>query len=170
MAAPATKGVPFSVESCCGSIPQTKFREITLQILFSLDLSDQGNEVVPMIMREVRVSKRHALSAFSLASAVISNKNHLDALLEENILGNHQGKISRLEKNVLRLICYEHFSSNNPDSTTDAVLISEAIRLTKKFGHPPASAFVHALLDAIFQKKYPLTFTRISFPSNLKIN
>ncbi|WP_213318144.1 transcription antitermination factor NusB [Chlamydiifrater volucris] len=169
MAAPATKGVPFSVESCHSSIPQTKFREITLQILFAMDVSGQEDEVIPMVMREVRVSKRHVLSAFSMASAVIDNKNSLDDLLRENIEGSHQEKVSRLEKNVLRLICYERFSANDSPAA-DAVLISEAIRLTKKFGHPPASAFVHAVLDSIFQKNHSLTFTRISFPSNLKTN
>jgi N utilization substance protein B len=56
-------------------------------------------------------------------------------------------RISRVEKTILRLGVYEILFD---DLIPPLVAISEAIRLTRKFGTPESARFVNAILDRVY--------------------
>jgi len=58
-------------------------------------------------------------------------------------------RIQTVEKNILRLGVYEAIFEK---TVPPAVIMSEAVRLAKKFATPESAAFVNALLDAAYKQ------------------
>lgn len=60
------------------------------------------------------------------------------------------GRLAAIERNVLRLGAYE---LKCEDATPSAVIIDEAIEISKRYGEAESSAFVNGILDAL-KKRY----------------
>jgi N utilization substance protein B len=60
------------------------------------------------------------------------------------------GRLAAIERNVLRLGAYE---LKCEDATPAAVIIDEAIEISKRYGEAESSAFVNGILDAL-KKRY----------------
>lgn len=132
------------------TLPRQKFREIVFQILFCVDVAEGYNEeMVPFLMKHLKTTKKSVLSALEKALAVFEKKDEYEILLEKAATGYASHRISRVEKNILRLSLYEFFLEENFPAN---IMIAEGIRLCKKFGSPEGAKFVHALLDAIVKK------------------
>lgn len=87
--------------------------------------------------------------ALSLVEGVQKELVELDALIEENSHNWRVDRMSRIDRNVLRLGVYElKFVSDIPRKVT----LNEAVELGKRFGTEESSAFVNGLLDRVAQK------------------
>ena len=62
------------------------------------------------------------------------------------------GRIAAIERNVLRLGAYE---LKCEDATPPAVIIDEAIEISKRYGEADSSSFVNGVLDALKRKYRP---------------
>lgn len=126
-----------------------KFREIVFLLLYSqgfFDLLDE--EIVPMVMRELKVSKRSCLEAKAKVNEIVEKMGEIDKMIQKASTEYSFDRISRIEKTILRLGLFEVlFDAKMPPK----VAISEAIRLTRKFGTPESSNFVNAIMDAVYQ-------------------
>lgn len=124
-----------------------KFREVVFQLLYSSDFSipDEG-EIVQLLMKELKVAKKNVLQAKRRAEEVGSKIVELDEKIRAASTEYAFERISRVEKNLLRLGLYEIFFDSE---ISPEVAIAEAIRLTRKFGTPESAHFVHAILDAV---------------------
>lgn len=72
----------------------------------------------------------------------------LDALIEEHSHNWRLDRMSRIDRNVLRLGVYElKFAADIPRKVT----LNEAVELGKRFGTEESSAFVNGLLDRVAQ-------------------
>jgi N utilization substance protein B len=60
------------------------------------------------------------------------------------------GRLAAIERNVLRLGAYE---LKCEDQTPSAVIIDEAIEISKRYGEADSSSFVNGILDAL-KKRY----------------
>lgn len=128
-----------------------KFREIVLQMLYSIDIGDsEEDNLIELMMHELAASKKSCKEAFSRASKVLSCRDALDALIGTSATSYEFDRIHTVERNVLRLALYELLLS---EEIPAKVAIAEAIRLTKKFSTPEAVSFVNAILDLIYQQK-----------------
>lgn len=127
------------------SLPQAKFRELVFQLLFALENGSEEEDLIPLLMKELKSSQKNVLEGLTKAKAVLRNLEEIDEKIAASSQEYAIDRIHKVEKNVLRLSLYELlYEKSNPCE----VIISEAIRLTKKFGTPDGSRFVHAILDA----------------------
>jgi transcription antitermination protein NusB len=86
--------------------------------------------------------------ARSLINQVLDGRDHIDALLQESADNWNLNRIAAVERNILRVACAELLSKEVPD----AVAISEAVSLAKKFGSKDSSRFVNGILDRIARR------------------
>lgn len=86
--------------------------------------------------------------ALKLVEGVLEKTPELDPLIEAHSQHWRLDRMSRIDRNVLRLGVYElKFRDDIPRKVT----INEAVELGKKFGNESSSAFVNGLLDRIAQ-------------------
>lgn len=74
----------------------------------------------------------------------------LDADITSVMTNWELGRLAAIERNVLRLGAYE---LKCEDATPAAVIIDEAIEISKRYGEAESSAFVNGILDAL-KKRY----------------
>lgn len=127
-----------------------KFREMVLQILYSTDMAGEEEAMIAFMMGTLKVTKRSVLSAQEKVGKILARKEELDQFIAGAAIGYEIDRISRVEKNVLRLGIFEMlFEKEIPEK----VALAEAIRLTRKFGTKESAQFVNAVLDAIYKKR-----------------
>lgn len=133
------------------NFPLQKFREIILQMLFSYDLGTPNEEeLVAMMMSELSLSKKIAMEALKKTLKIVDKRDELDLLIAKASTSYALERIQNVEKNVLRLGTYELLY--HPE-VPDKVVISEAIRISRKFSSPESANFINAILDAISKNK-----------------
>lgn len=131
------------------SLPQKKFREIVFQIFYGFSFVGSFEEaIVPLIMDQLKVTKKHTLNAMQKAKQIFLAKEQFNSYIEKAAHSYSFHRISSVEKIVIWLSLYEIFI----DKLAPAVAISEGIRLTKKFSSPESAHFVHAILDAVYKE------------------
>lgn len=132
------------------AIAPQKFREITFQILYSYDIGpDEGDEIVDLLVKELAVSKKTVLRAQELARAIRQVCGDIDARIARVSKSYEFDRIQSVERNILRLGVYELLVEA---SQPPKVVISEALRLCRKFTSPEAASFVNAILDVLYQE------------------
>lgn len=133
------------------SLAPQKFREIVLQLLFSLEFQEEvSDELLTLLMKEHKVTKASLRKAIELAKSVIQSKEAVDALIKKVSYAYDLNRIHSVERNVLRLLVFEHFIN---ESLPDKVAVAEAIRLAKKFSTEDAAGFVQALISSLLKEK-----------------
>ena len=130
-------------------LPRRKQREILLQFLFSWEYSDalKGVDICSFMARVVKLSRRHLFSVREKLIDVTDHLDHIDQMLKRASSGYALERISKVDKNILRIAAYEILFEK-----LDAnVVVSEAIRLSKKFSSPEAVSYVHAVVDEMIK-------------------
>lgn len=128
-------------------IAPQKMREIVFQLLYSEDFSGPINEeMVDLLMEELRVSKKVMRSAIATKEAIQLKKEEIDAQITSHLKSYAFDRIPSIERNVLRLGAYELLYATE---VPGKVAIAEAMRLTRKFATAEAALFVNAILDAM---------------------
>ncbi|OJU81233.1 MAG: transcription antitermination factor NusB [Chlamydia sp. 32-24] len=131
------------------AVPQPKFREIVLQLLYSYDIGRSNPEdMIEILMKEVEVTKKTVKEAQVKADKILAALPELDKKIADASTAYNFERIQSVERNVLRLSLYELFIENE---IPPKVAISEGIRLAKKFASPEGAKFVNALLDTIYK-------------------
>lgn len=128
------------------AITREKFREALFQALFALD-HDPDGEVIPILMRQVKISKSAAREVQERAIEVLAKKEELDEKISSVSEGYSLERITQAERNIMRLGLFEILFD---EEIPGPVSISEAIRLTRKFGSRDSAKFVNAILDKIY--------------------
>lgn len=135
-----------------------KFREAVVLFLFSMDFAQDVEETLALVMEELKINKKNALEALAKAQFILTHCGDLDLLIVKYSTGYDFHRIPSSEKNILRLAFFElvvekllHYK----------VIISEAIRLTRKFASREAGAFINALLDQYVKEYLPVDTTSV---------
>ena len=123
--------------------PKRKFREIVFQLVYAQDLN-QGTE---------HVGEDMFPSAETILEQAYQKAKEIKAVLPKidewiTSASNEYGlnRITSVERNAIRLGLYEiAFDETIPPK----VAISEAIRITRKYGSPEGGSFVNAILDQV---------------------
>lgn len=125
-------------------VPERKYREIVFQLLYALDQgTGETQELIPLLMRECKAPKRVVTDAYTRACAVAEQRTELDAFIAAHARSYALERIGKPEQSVLRLALFEREEGKLPRE----IVISEAVRLTRKFCTPEAASFVNAVLD-----------------------
>lgn len=130
------------------SLPPQKLREIVFLILYAKDFTSPAEELIPLIMHELKVSNKHVQEAFVIADEIGQYKTQIDQMIGKASDAYELHRIQTVEKNVLRLAVYELLIKKE---LPQKVVIAEAKRLTKKFSTKEAQVFVYALLETLLR-------------------
>ena len=130
-------------------LPVQKHREAVLQFLYSMEFHASGDdELLGMLMQELKISKKNALLALMQAKKVKAQQEHIDKLITEYVDKYAIKRFDSVERNICRLAIYECVI----DKTLPIeVTVAEAKRLVRKFGHRESEPFIQAVVDAIYK-------------------
>ena len=136
---------------------RTRGREYALQVLYEVDTSEKDPEsALDAYWVNFETTGRPAGSpdpdpaiktfARQLVLGVAKNVGEIDALIERCSLNWRLDRMPRVDRNVLRLACYELIHSADVPTK---VVINEAIELGKRYGSEDSGAFVNGILDKV---------------------
>lgn len=111
-------------------------REHVLQFLFSLSM---GGEIELSLLEN-----KASTQSLERAREIFALREQLDEKISKISKEYSIERIDLLDKNILRLALFELLENALPSS----VIVSEALRLARKFTAPEAGKFIHAILDA----------------------
>jgi N utilization substance protein B len=84
--------------------------------------------------------------ALEIVSGVQDHRGEIDQLIEQHSHNWRLDRMSRIDRNVLRLAVFE---LKYRDDIPRKVTLNEAVELGKRFGNEESSAFINGLLDRI---------------------
>ena len=132
-----------------------KAREVALQILYGLDTQDgKLAETIALFWNNFdntsdEMSEEVRKFADELVEGTWKNLEKIDDLISSNSENWTIGRMSRVDKSILRMAVYELlFCPDIPPKVT----LNEAIDLGKIYGSENSGAFINGILDALFEK------------------
>jgi N utilization substance protein B len=135
-------------------------REIALQSLYQIEM----NHVSPMdavtsVIEEAENDNESELEVadeklspdyiVELVDGTFTHKKEIDILLEEYLKGWQMDRLSRIDREVLRLAVYEMVYR---DDVPPKVVVNEAIELSKHFGTEESGKFVNGVLGKMIRE------------------
>ena len=132
-----------------------KAREIALQILYGLDAQKaELDEAIALFWTnfdETNQNISEEVKTFSneLVEGTWKNRNKIDKLISGNSSNWTLGRMSRVDKSILRMAVYELlFCPDIPPKVT----LNEAIDLGKIYGSENSGSFINGILNALYIK------------------
>lgn len=135
-------------------------REIAVSSLYQMEMNEvSGDEAVNMVMEEARqdneigaeVEELDAVDQFTreLVNGVNARKEELDRELAAFLTGWQLDRLSRVDRQILRLAAFEMSYRGVPPK----VVVNEAIELAKHFGMEESGKFVNGVLGRMIREK-----------------
>lgn len=135
------------------SLPIEKFREIVVAVVFAYEYGDQSEEtLISALMELLSVTKKNVCLAIEQAKKVIEQQPVIDQHLRELSENFEFERIGKAELAVLRVCMY---SILHEKEIPAKAMISEGIRLGKKFSSQDSAKFINAILDTFSKKQEP---------------
>ena len=123
-----------------------KGRELALQMLYQWDVSREPVESVIESSSELQNAGDAAREfASRLVEGTVDRVEEIDKILIETSEHWRLGRMSTVDRNVLRLAVYELLDKSTPPG----VVINEALEVAKRFSSPESAGFVNGVLDAV---------------------
>ncbi len=139
-----------------------KAREISLQVLYALDFPDKtesidsyralNNYVEQLdglcLEADIKNTSRVYEFALELTKNTLLNVEEIDELIKEQSENWEFSRLALVDKNILRMATYEIvFKRVHP-----AIIINEAIEISKKYSTENSGRFINGILDSIYKK------------------
>ncbi|QHW30277.1 transcription antitermination factor NusB [Paenibacillus rhizovicinus] len=135
-------------------------REIVVQSLYQMEMNEEATtaSAVNMLVDEVHAENEIEADAGdvgkideyirSLLQGVVEHKAAIDDMLQHYLTGWQVDRLSRVDRQILRLACYELVFR---DDAPPKAIINEAIELAKHFGTDESGRFVNGVLGRLLQ-------------------
>jgi N utilization substance protein B len=124
-----------------------KSRELALQALFYMDMSnDASEETLQRFCNNFNPPEKIRPFFFRLVQGVRQCMSEIDKLIERFSKNWQIGRMSCVDRNVLRIAVYELLCCSD---IPPKVSINEAIDIGKKFGTEESGAFINGIIDSI---------------------
>ncbi len=125
---------------------RTQARESVIGLLYAYDLGNDGiAKFVDEILEDKKIRNNQKDFALNLFNGTINHLEEIDKNIALHITQGTLEDIGSVEKSILRLAIYEILFESLPK----AVIINEAIELSKRLASDGAPKFVNGLLDKI---------------------
>ncbi len=128
-----------------------KGRETVLKLLYEYEITKNPME---MILKNSIVNKIKGKDlknfVFNSFSGILSNIPFLDSLIQKYLQNWQIERVAIIEKNILRIAIYELF---NHKDIPAAVIIDDAIELSKTYGSEISTKFINGILDCILHQE-----------------
>jgi len=127
---------------------RTKARELALQVLFAIEVSQIDPQEVISTFWEDHKNVFPEIKEFanSLINGVLEKLVEIDSLITSHVDNWKFSRIATVDRNILRLGTFELMEMRN---TPKAVVINEAVELAKNYSTQDSSKFVNGILDKI---------------------
>jgi N utilization substance protein B len=134
-----------------------KARELALKVLYQNDLTiatkilreraqSDREETFKYLASISKIDKETKKFAKELIEGVLKNLEQIDSKISEFSKNWQISRISIVERNILRIACYEMLFL---EKIPHAVSIDEAIELSKKYSSTESKSFINGVLDGI---------------------
>lgn len=139
-----------------------KGRELTLQVLYALDFPDKTESIDSYTALNNYVEQLDGLCleadikttssvyefALDLTKNTLLNLDEIDLLIQGQSENWEFSRLALVDKNILRMATYEIvFKRLHP-----AIIINEAIEISKKYSTENSGRFINGILDSIYKK------------------
>lgn len=125
---------------------RTQARESVIGLLYAYDLGNEGIvKFVDEILEDKKIRNKQKEFALNLFNGVIENLAKIDEEIIAHLKQGTLADIGSVEKSILKLAVYEILF----EDLDKAIIINEAIELSKKLASDGAPKFVNGLLDKI---------------------
>lgn len=123
-----------------------ELREIVFRLLFQVDNNDLDLETI-LELEDDDVKNNSYVK--ETVTSVLEKKNDIDNIISENLKGWTIERLSKMDRQILRISIYEILFSEIPYK----VSINEAIELSKKYSEKDDSyKFVNGVLKGVVEK------------------
>jgi N utilization substance protein B len=127
-------------------VKRHRARRLALQGLCCLDVQgEHAADLVDEFLRDSREPPPTLEAAAELLQAVRAAAGDCDALLARHARNWDLPRLALVDRNILRLACYELLAGRTPLK----VVISEAIKLAHEFSAAESPRFINGVLDAV---------------------
>lgn len=128
-----------------------KAREAVLKMLYEYEFNKNKEMVLnnKNIFSEIKGKKLQEYSK-DLFEGILSNLESLDHIIQKYLKNWQLERIALVEKNILRIAAYELFYERDVPA---AIIIDDAIELSKIYGNESSPKFINGILDCILHKE-----------------
>ena len=125
-------------------------RMAVVSLLYAFDLGN-GNTVehTSEILEEKKIRNKQKDFALELYEGVMANLEACDKAIIENLKEWDFERLGSIERATLRLASFEILFGD----LDSAVVINEAVEITKSFGTEQSPKFINGVLDAVSKNK-----------------
>lgn len=125
-------------------------REIALQHLYQWDFHGvSASEPAAIAWEDLEDNDETRSFAGLLVEGVKGRQEEIDALIEDQSKNWKLYRMSRIDRNILRIAVYELIAQAE---VPPKVTLNEAIEIGKKFGTSESGAFINGILDQICRR------------------
>jgi len=125
---------------------RTQARESVVGLLYAYDLGNQDiAKFADIILEDKKIRNKQREFALSLFSGTIDKLNDIDLELSSHLQQRDIDEVGIVEKSILRLSIYEILFTD----LDKAIIINEAIELSKRLASDNAPKFINGLLDKV---------------------
>ena len=125
---------------------RTQARESVIGLLYAYDLGNEGIvKFVDEILEDKKIRNQQKEFALKIFNGTVQNIERIDTEIKLHLTQGVLEDIGSVEKSILRLAVYEILFEN----LQKAIVINEAIELSKRLASDGAPKFVNGLLDKI---------------------
>jgi N utilization substance protein B len=124
-----------------------KGRELALQALYQMELTgDDASGSMAELWRHFSEPAVAQAFAAELVHGVLEQRPRIDALITASSEHWRLGRLSQIDRNVLRVATYELLCRRDVPTS---VVIDEAIEIARRFGSDDSPVFVNGVLDQV---------------------
>ena len=125
---------------------RTQARESVIGLLYAYDLGNEGIvKFVDEILEDKKIRNQQKEFALKIFNGTVTNLETIDNEIIIHLNQRTLEDLGSVEKSILRLAIYEILFEDLPK----AIIINEAIELSKRLASDGAPKFVNGLLDKI---------------------
>lgn len=125
---------------------RTQARESVIGLLYAYDLGNEGIvKFVDEILEDKKIRNKQKDFALKLFNGTVENLEQIDEEITTHLNQGGLTDIGSVEKSILRLAVFEIMI----DGLDKAIVINEAIELSKKLASDGAPKFINGLLDKV---------------------
>ncbi|UUZ79559.1 transcription antitermination factor NusB [Paenibacillus sp. P26] len=128
------------------SLYQVEMNEVTLSDAIAHVVEEANNDDEAQLTKEKdRISPQYVTE---LAEGTLQHKQQIDHLLADYLKGWQMDRLSRVDREILRLATYEMLYK---DDVPPKVVVNEAIEMAKHFGTDESGKFVNGVLGKMLK-------------------
>ena len=125
-------------------------RMAVVSLLYAYDLGNQSiADFSDEILEEKKIRNKQREFAMDLFTGVMDHLEEIDKKIVESLTDWDFDRLGAIERATLRLGAYEILYGE----LDSAVIINEAIEITKAFGTEQSPKFINGVLDAVAKSK-----------------